>query len=146
MGGQAWPAPTEEPLQPKAAASVEAPLTTGTGRHGGLASPASAVASSAKPSPKGGSGTPQVFFRSKASVEDQPVRAWGAPPQESVTSESSIRGASQNGLHVANAASTTRTASTGAASSGVCTPKVTGDTQTDTEIAAFYAALEGLQR
>lgn len=147
--GQAWPAPTEERPQPKAtAASVEAPaLTTATGRHGGLSSPASAVASSAKPSPKGGSGTPQALFRSKASVEDQPVRAWGATPQEMVASESSVRGASRNGgLHVANAASTTRTASTGAASSGVCTPKVTGDAQTDTEIANFYAALEGLQR
>mmetsp|Transcript_39791 Transcript_39791/g.76208 ORF Transcript_39791/g.76208 Transcript_39791/m.76208 type:complete len:908 (-) Transcript_39791:68-2791(-) len=147
--GQAWPAPLEEPPQAKAAASVQAAAlptsTTGTGRIGGLASPASEPASSAKPSPKGTHGAPQGLYRSKPSVEDQPVRAWGAKPQESVTCDSIVRGSSQNGLHVQNGASSMSTASTGAAS-GVCTPKVTGDAQTDTEIAAFYEALKGLQR
>jgi len=150
--GQAWSAPEEEPPQaatPLQAAALPAPAR-GIGHIGGLASPASEVASSAKPSPKGANDTPQAFFRSKASVENQPVRAWGATPQESVTSESSsVRSSSsRNGLkNVANAASTTSTVSTGAVDSGAAsTPKVTGDAQTDTEIAAFYAALKGLQR
>lgn len=144
--GQAWPAHAEEQHQAKAAASAQAAALPTPTRVGGPASPTSEVASSAKPSPKGANGTHQTFFRSKTSVEDQPVRAWGATAQESVASESSTRGSSQNGMHMGNAASTTSTASTGAASGGECTPKKTGDAQTDTEIAAFYAALKGLQR
>jgi len=141
------PGPARTSLEARSSASTPAGLVPGRPSVSG-SSRASEADSSARPSPMAAvpprTASMGAAVRPRVTPEEQPVRAWGASPQGSPVSEASSTRASTRGAPRAGSASSA--ASTAAASA---TPaggvKMTGHAQTDSEIAAFYAAMADLQ-